>query len=111
MDEDRGAKIDKLQTTLKELDAAGIDQSVLEPLRKELADLKVADLKENIDALKSDMGMPPAPPLAPPPGTLPPPPHASAVSLACVCMRHRCCDGARLRRRLARACFRLRPLA
>ena len=72
MDEDRGAKIDKLQTTLKELDAAGIDQSVLEPLRKELADLKVADLKENIDALKSDMGMPPAPPLAPPP----PPPAA-----------------------------------
>ena len=33
-------KISKLEATLAELDAAGMDQAMLEPLKKELADLK-----------------------------------------------------------------------
>jgi len=86
MDEERGAKIAKLEATLKELDAAGIDQSVLEPLRKEMAGLKLADLRENIDALKSDMGSSPvqqvpAPPPPPPPSAFPRFPSPAALGV------------------------------
>ena len=70
MDEGRGAKIAKLEATLEELDAAGIDQEVIGPLRKDLAELKLADLKEGIQGLKADLDVPPAaPPATPPPAT------------------------------------------
>ena len=58
MDEGRGAQISKLEATLEELDAAGIDPEVIGPLRDELTQLKLAqklaELKAGIQGLKSE---------------------------------------------------------
>ena len=82
----RAEKIEKLGSSLQQLEAAGVQEEVLQPLRQELADLKtglqedaVASLKQELADLKADMAseapeaLSPPPPLSPPPAPPPPP--------------------------------------
>ena len=75
----REERFAKLDATLKELQAAGIEDSLLAPLKRELAEFKLENVRLEMAELKTELNsaaaaLPPPPP--PPPPPLPAPPAA-----------------------------------
>ena len=83
MTESRKARIDTLGATLKQLAADGYPEELLAPLKAELNDLKLEDLKQQLAALKSELSDPAQQQPAPAPSPPPPPSRTDAVIDLC----------------------------
>eukprot|EP00966_Prymnesium_polylepis_P195167 4524099-Prymnesium_polylepis.1 len=88
MQEDRSARIAKLETSIADLAAAGCSEGALAPLKSELQKIKLLDLEDQISALQASLAPPspatpaPAPPPPPPPPPAPAPdPTPTALSM------------------------------
>lgn len=59
-------KIARLEASIRELEAIGCDEEVLAPLKRELNNIKLADLEDQVRALKDSLGTDQPPPPSPP---------------------------------------------